>query len=576
MSKRLISGTDFIQMVLRASSALTSRVKEVNALNVFPVPDGDTGTNMNMTWNSGVEELKKRSSEHLGKCAEALAKGLMLGARGNSGVILSQLFRGFSKAVAELAEANAQQLAAALQQGVDTAYKAVMKPVEGTILTVARETAKHAVSSARWKPDLGEFFQEVVSKAREALSRTPDLLPVLKQVGVVDAGGRGLVILYEAFQETLTDAGEWTAPPMEAYVVADEAPASADAGGHAPAQAHLATEEIKFGYCTEFMVRLTPVPGAPGNRRPFREAEFRSRLSEFGDSLLVVADEEFVKVHVHAEEPGKVLSLGLEYGALDRIKIENMRLQHTHLLDEANREAAAAVRTAAQPDTAPQAARKRFGIVAVSVGSGLKDIFSSVGVDVVLSGGQTMNPSTEDIVQAARKTGAETVFVLPNNSNIIMAARQAAELLDDQRLVVVPTRTIPQGMAALVVFNPEESAEFNAEEMARAAAGVRSGQVTKAVRDTELDGLTVREGAYIGIADSKLVAAEDDLIVCCLKLVSRMLDDDREILTVLTGEDADPATTERLIAAITEEHPDVELELHDGGQPLYPYLFAAE
>ncbi|MCD1257891.1 DAK2 domain-containing protein [Paenibacillus athensensis] len=595
MSKRFISvnGTDFAAMVFAGADNLRDQADKVNGLNVFPVPDGDTGTNMNLTFASGVEELKKKPSAHLGKAADALSKGLLMGARGNSGVILSQLFRGFAKHVHDLEEANAQQFAQALQTGVETAYKAVVKPVEGTILTVSKEAAKHALQVKR-TADVLELMQEVLGKAKEALLRTPDQLPVLKQVGVVDAGGQGLVHVYEGFvaalrrggayaygAETAEDDGILDAPfelavPSAAMAAAPETLELAKAAHAAsrPAQAQLATEDIEFGYCTEFM--LTVVPGKTKGQT-FEESAFRARLGELGDSLLVVADEGLVKVHIHAEYPGEVMNEAMKFGDLSRIKIENMRDQHSHILEEhgaampARPQAAAA---SAKP--APRPAAKRYGMVAVAIGEGITDIMTSVGVDVVLSGGQTMNPSTEDIVKAVARIDAETIFVLPNNSNIILAAQQAAGLIENKQLIVIPTKSIPQGLAAIVAFQDKADAAVNESAMNAAIKRIKSGQVTFAVRDTSMDGIEIKMGHCIGIEDGTIVCSLPGLMDASKKLLQEMVEEGDELVTILTGVDAKPDETEELCAFIGEMYPGMDIELHPGGQPLYPYIFSVE
>lgn len=588
LSKRFISldGTDFFQMVLAGAGNLTANVNRVNALNVFPVPDGDTGTNMNLTMTSGVEELKKRQNPHLGKAAEALSKGLLMGARGNSGVILSQLFRGFAKSVQELESANAQQFAAALQNGVDTAYKAVVKPVEGTILTVSREAAKHAVAVNRRFPDVVELMGEVVQAGNAALARTPDQLPVLKQVGVVDAGGQGLMCIYEGFLAALRGETVAVLPPVQAApaAVPDKLPAAAASreGKHS-AQSMLSTEDIEFGYCTEFIVTLTPgkVPGYV-----FDEQAFRQELGKMGDSLLVVADDDLVKVHVHAEYPGNAMNYAMNFGDLSKIKIENMRDQHTHILmaDEyeyiAPESDIAALKpipvhgTIAGADGLGQSSK--YGFVSVSMGDGVTEIFSSLGVNAVLSGGQTMNPSTEDIVHAVEGVDAEIVYVLPNNSNIVMAAKQAADLVEGKTLVVIPTKSIPQGMAAMLAFDESADQDENTEAMLKAIAGVQSGQVTFAVRDTSIDGIEIKEGDFIGIHDSKIVTANRNVQETCRNLLDSMLESGGEVVTILTGEEANVADTESLKAYLKEQHADAEVEIHYGGQPLYAYLIAVE
>jgi DAK2 domain fusion protein YloV len=592
LSKRFssLNGHDFMELVFAGADSLRTHAENVNALNVFPVPDGDTGTNMNLTLTSGVEELRRRPSAHLGKAAEALSKGLLMGARGNSGVILSQLFRGFAKAVQELESANVQQFAAALQNGVDTAYKAVVKPVEGTILTVSREAAKHGVQFARRADDILELMEEVLRHGKETLARTPDMLPVLKQVGVVDAGGQGLMYIYEGFVAALRGDSAPLGIPHAAPAV--EAPAAGDVaarnlaaeahghGGHEPkrAQAKLSAEHIEYGYCTEFMLRVVP-----GKTRGFvfDESKFRQQLGEYGDSLLVVSDDELVKVHIHAELPGDVMNYAMKYGDLSRIKIENMRDQHAHIvMEEAAENAEEAAYGPSVGDGAVAAKtfapRKPFGFVAVAMGEGIADILASVGVDVILSGGQTMNPSTEDIVKAASGIEADTVFVLPNNSNIIMAAQQAAQLVEDKRLIVIPSKTIPQGLAAVLAFQETADAERNAEAMTAALGRVVSGQVTFAVRDTTIDGIEIKEGEYIGIREGAIVASEPKLLDAAKKLLDAMIDDNSEIVTILTGAEAKEEETKQLVAYIAERSPSVEVETHPGGQPLYAYIFSVE
>jgi DAK2 domain fusion protein YloV len=578
-----LNGNDFTELVLAGADSLRHHAENVNALNVFPVPDGDTGTNMNLTLSSGVEELNKRPSSHLGKAAEALSRGLLMGARGNSGVILSQLFRGFAKYVHDLEEANVHQFAAALQNGVDTAYKAVVKPVEGTILTVSREAAKHAVQASRRAGDVLELMEEVLRKGYETLAKTPEMLPVLKQVGVVDAGGQGLMYIYEGFVAALRGEKREIAVPTPAAAVSAAAPSPAfrtlaDEAHHPKrAQAMLSGEDIEHGYCTEFMLH---VQSGKTSGFVFEEGKFREQLGQFGDSLLVVSDDELVKVHIHAELPGDVMNLAMKYGELSRIKIENMRDQHAHIVMEEEaenaEEAAYGVRIPVVPALLKRLPRKPYGFVAVAMGQGITDILTSVGVDVVLSGGQTMNPSTEDIVKAASGIDADTVFVLPNNSNIIMAAQQAVELTQDKKLVVIPSKTIPQGLAAVLAFQETVDAERNEAAMKAALGRIVSGQVTFAVRDTKIDGIDIKEGEFIGIREGAIVASEKSLLEASKKLLNAMLDENSEIVTMLTGADAKEEETERLVAYVRETAPGVEVETHPGGQPLYAYIFSVE
>ncbi|SEB44574.1 DAK2 domain-containing protein [Paenibacillus sp. GP183] len=575
MSKRFIimNGNDFTHMILGGAENLRQNVDRVNGLNVFPVPDGDTGTNMNLTLTFGVEELKRKPSSHIGKAAETLSKGLLMGARGNSGVILSQLFRGFAKNVHDLEEVNAQQFAAALQQGVETAYKAVVKPVEGTILTVSKEAAKHAVQYRRGE-DILELMREVLRSAGEALARTPDQLPILKQVGVVDAGGQGLVCIYEGFITAMQGGAAGAGAPLSSAAAAVTAMNVTQAAhqmmSYRPAQSHMATEDIEFGYCTEFMLTVVPdkVKGLS-----FTEGQFRDELSKLGDSLLVVSDEELVKIHIHAEYPGEVMNLAMKYGDLSRIKIENMRDQHSNIVEGAENRYSSMHSTALAVN---QTEAKPYGFVAVAMGSGITEILTSVGVDIVLSGGQTMNPSTEDLVNAVNRIHAKTVYILPNNSNIILAAQQAKELVEGKQLIVIPTKSIPQGLSAILAFQEQAEPDENTKEMTAAIQRVKSGQVTYAVRDTNMDGMEIKQGHFIGIDNGKIVSSEPGLMAASKKLLEEMIEESSEIVTILSGEDAKEEDIDELEAFIREMYPEVEIELHPGGQPLYPYIFSVE
>ncbi|MDU4697582.1 MAG: DAK2 domain-containing protein [Paenibacillus sp.] len=589
MSKRSLTGTDFTAMVLAGAQRLTEHAEHVNSLNVFPVPDGDTGTNMNLTMTAGVTELKNHGTGGLGSRAATLSKGLLMGARGNSGVILSQLFRGFGRYAASLEEMNTAQFASALQSGVDTAYKAVVKPVEGTILTVAKEAAKHAVYYSRRTTDITELMTEVLAKAKEALANTPELLPVLKQVGVVDSGGQGLVYIYEGFLQCLTGGAS-----SEAAATLGQAPATiakpeihtqVAVPVHVPAsaQAKLETEDIEFLYDMEFFINRKIGEIKDAN---FDEDQFRKALSVNGDSIIVIADDEIIKVHVHSKTPGDVLNLALRYGEITQIHILNMREQHRDLLiagmdaapmPELFAEIPAEPARPVDPAGLPADELAPYGFIAVASGQGISEIFTSLGVDVVLSGGQTMNPSTEDFVKAIQSISAQHVFVLPNNSNIILAAQQARDLLEGERSVtVIPSKSIPQGIAAAFAFQEEESVEANEDNMQNAVHHVKTGQVTYAVRDTTFDDLEITAGHYIGIADSKIVATEEGLLETSRGLLAKMLTGGDEIVTVLAGEEADGEMTDALVAWIHEEYPDVEVEVHNGGQPIYYYLFSVE
>jgi DAK2 domain fusion protein YloV len=589
-------------MVLSGAECLQRNVERVNALNVFPVPDGDTGTNMNLTMVSGTRELQSKLPAEVGKVAEALSKGLLMGARGNSGVILSQLFRGFAKSLTGLGQADTVQFAAALQSGVDMAYKAVVRPVEGTILTVAKESAKHAVSYARRTSDIVELVREVHTKANEALQRTPDLLPVLKQVGVVDSGGQGLVLIYEGFVRALTEQSSGTNDRPTEAALPEQVPVQArpqqpvrPLGG---AQSRLSTEAIEFLYDMEFFIN-TKSAGRPARR--FDEAYFKRMLARDGDSILVIEDNDIIKVHVHSRKPGDVLNYALPYGELSEIHILNMRDQHRDLLQEgglagisgdteaysasapgmdeaAHRLAVPEVLTGTPADSMPVGQAHEwapFGIIAVAMGEGIGSIFLDNNVDIVLSGGQTMNPSTEDFIKAIESLPAEQIYLLPNNGNIILAAQQAAEL-SGRNVTVIPTKTILQGLAAVLAFRDEQSAEANGEAMGEAALQVRSGQVTHAVRNTTIDGIDIREGDYLGIMEKSIVTASANVQQTCRELLAHMMQEGGELVTVLTGEQADEAETAALSEWVKETYPGAELEVHAGGQPMYPYLFAVE
>ncbi|WP_066365063.1 DAK2 domain-containing protein [Neobacillus fumarioli] len=560
MSITSLDGKRFAEMIIQAANHLAVNAKMVDALNVFPVPDGDTGTNMNLSMTSGAKEVKQHVQEHIGKVGAHFSKGLLMGARGNSGVILSQLFRGFSKSIESKDKINAKDFAQAFEAGVETAYKAVMKPVEGTILTVAKDAAKKGTQAAQYSNDLIVIMEEILKEAKASLRRTPDLLPVLKEVGVVDSGGQGLVLVYEGFLaqlrgEKLSDSPELL-PSMEELVNAQH---------RKSAQSHMNTEDIEYGYCTEFMVKFTP---DKRSTLPFNEETFRSGLSKFGDSLLVVADDELVKVHIHSEQPGEVLTFGQQYGDLINMKIENMREQHTGIVG--------------QSQTPLVAERKRrieeeceYGIVAVSMGAGITELFKSMGANSVIEGGQTMNPSTEDIVKAVQEVNAKKVFILANNKNIIMAARQAAEV-EEGEIHVIPSKTVPQGLSALMAFNPSRDVETNETAMNRALAHVKTGEVTFAVRDTQMDGLDIEKDDFLGIFDGKIIVKNKDKRKAAEDLLTQMMDDESEILTIIYGDDIAEEEVAKLRQFVTVHFPDVEIEVHNGKQPLYSYIFSIE
>ena len=546
----------FQEMVQAGATRLNKQAEYVNSLNVFPVPDGDTGTNMGMTIENGAKEVSDRSASTVGEVAGIFAKGLLMGARGNSGVITSQLFRGFSQSVKDKEELDGAALAAAFQSGVEVAYKAVMKPVEGTILTVSRGAAIGAKKKAESTNDAVEVMRAALEGAKTALAKTPDMLPVLKEVGVVDSGGQGLVFIYEGFLSALT--GEFIASE-EFQATPATMSEMINAEHHKSVAGHVATEDIKFGYCTEIMVALKQ---GPTYVKDFDYDEFRNYLNNLGDSLLVVNDDEIVKVHVHTEDPGLVMQEGLKYGSLVKVKVDNMRNQHEAQVEKEERQA-------------KPVEEKEYAIIAVVAGDGLADIFKAQGVDYIISGGQTMNPSTEDFVKAVEELNARNIIILPNNKNILMAAQSAAEVID-QPAAVVETKTIPQGLTSLLAFDESKSIEENYERMSASLGDVVSGSVTTAVRDTTIDGLEIHENDNLGMVDGKIVVSNPDMMETLEETFAHMLDEDSEIVTIYVGEDGSEELANELAQALAEKYEDVEVEIHQGGQPVYPYLFSVE
>ncbi|WP_186577510.1 DAK2 domain-containing protein [Aquibacillus kalidii] len=553
MTLRTLDGTTFAQMVLLGANHLTNNAKMIDALNVFPVPDGDTGTNMNLSMTSGASEVKNTDPSRVTNVAQALAKGLLMGARGNSGVILSQLFRGFARGVEGKDTLTTKDFANGLDVGVKTAYKAVIKPVEGTILTVAKDTANKAVELAETNEDLETFLEDVLKAAKLSLKNTPELLPVLKEVGVVDSGGQGLVTIYEGFLASLK--GEELPSSDQSVDISD----MVNAEHHKLAQDFMNTEDIEFGYCTEFMVKFEEDKIVDN---PFDEDTFRNELSEYGDSLLVVSDDEIVKVHIHAEYPGDVLNLGQRFGSFVSLKVENMRQQHTSIVGDK------------KVNKKPKALSE-YGIVSVAMGEGLKELLESLGATVVIQGGQTMNPSTQDITNAIKEANAKNIIILPNNKNIIMAADQAAELAE-ANTVVVPTKTIPQGMSALLAFHPEVDLEENKQNMLGASKEVKTGQVTYAVRDTQIDGMTIENGNFMGLAEGQIKATDKDRFETIKLLLAELIDEDDEIITILQGEDASDEDVNALVEYLEENYEDLEIEKHKGNQPIYSFIFSVE
>ena len=549
-------------MIAVSSNRLNNNAEFINSLNVFPVPDGDTGTNMSLSFASGAKYVSESTSSSVGELSQALAKGLLMGARGNSGVILSQVFRGFSKNAAAKAELTPADLAEAIVAGVQTAYKAVMKPQEGTILTVARKAAEAATKTAKTSDDCVEVMKAAYEAAEAALKTTPDLLPVLKEVGVVDSGGQGLTFVYQGFFDALSgnvrDEQEYHPTPadMDDMVSAEH---------HKSVQSQLNTEDIQYGYCTEIMVKLGA--GRLVDEK-FDYDTFRGYLSEIGNSLLVIADDEVVKVHVHTEQPGKVLSYGQKFGSLIKVKVDNMRLQHETILEqdkEAEEEQQAEINQIAGD----------YGIIAVASGDGLAQLFHSVGVTQIIQGGQTMNPSTKDIVDAINATGKDKVIVLPNNKNIFLAAEQAADVAD-ANVKVVHTRSITQGLSAMINFNKEADIDENVAAMEEALDDVISGQVTVAVRDTTIDGQEIKKDNYMGIVDGSIKVTDPDRKKATLEMVKAMLDDDSEVITIIYGADADQAEAQAIADEIQSWDEDYEIEIHEGDQPVYPYLISVE
>ena len=552
-----ISAGQFQEMVQAGAARLQVNAEFVNSLNVFPVPDGDTETNMNLSMTSGAKAVADATSEKVGDLATTLSKGLLMGARGNSGVILSQLFRGFAKAIPTVETLTAPELAQAFTHGVETAYKAVMKPVEGTILTVARIAAEYGEKKAQTSDDCVEVMKAVVHGAKRALAKTPDLLPVLKEVGVVDSGGQGLLFIYEGFLNALT--GEY-----QANEVYEPTPAAMDemvnAEHHRSVQGQMATEDIKFGYCTEIMVKIGEGPTVDST---FDYETFRNYLNELGDSLLVVNDDEIIKVHVHTEHPGEVMNYGQKFGSLIKIKVDNMRVQHETILEHD------------QPSAAVKRPRTPYAIIAIAAGDGLNKLFTSLGASYVISGGQTMNPSTEDIVTAINEVNADQVIVLPNNKNIFMAAQQAAEV-SDIPVAVVETRTISQGMTAMLAFNEQATLAENQQAMTEILSSVVSGSVTHAIRNTAIDGIEITEGDFLGMVDGKIVVSVPDCFSASMDTLQKMISDETEIVTIIIGEEGKAKEAAKIEAALTEIYPEIEVEIHQGDQPVYPYLFSAE
>ena len=537
-----IDGKKFRDMFVSGANNLQNNKDLVDKLNVFPVPDGDTGTNMSLTISYAIKELSKVENDDITNVGKALSKGSLMGARGNSGVILSQIIRGIAKSVEGKENLNVVDLANAFKNGSDTAYKAVIKPIEGTILTVVRESGEYAVSIAQEDMDMIEFLELVVAKANESLNKTPELLKALKEAGVVDSGGKGLVLIYEGMLSSLKGNN----------IELVEGGISSDT--NVSVEQNISTEDIKYQYCTEFILETNKVD----------DLTVRERFMKYGDSLAVVGDEGVIKVHVHTNDPGLAIQEALSYGQLLTIKVENMKLQHENKV----------LKEAAQTEEV-HVEEKEYGFIATSMGDGLAQIFRDFGVDHIIEGGQTMNPSTEDFMKAIEKLNAKNIIILPNNSNIIMAANQAKEL-SDKNIVVIPTKNVPQAFAALVTFDGDADIAENEANMMEALSTVKSGQVTYAVRDTVINDVEVKEGNIIGIAEGKLLSAGDKVDEITTDLIEKLVDEDSAIITLFYGEDTSKEEAEALRDALEEKFEDIDVELHYGGQPLYYYLISVE
>ena len=557
MSANKIDAALLARMFLAGAKNLELKKEWINELNVFPVPDGDTGTNMTMTIMSAVKEVQELDKITVKDLAKAIASGALRGARGNSGVILSQLLRGFTKAIRDEEEIDAKLLAAAAQKAVETAYKAVMKPKEGTILTVAKGVAEKAAQLSEEDMELSEFLGQVLEHARQVLEQTPEMLPVLKEAGVVDSGGQGLVTVLEG----ACDAFLGKEIPLDFSVPSTEKK-PAEISGSVP----LAEADIKYGYCTEFIILLT---------RALTDAEeqgFKEYLMSIGDSVVLVADEEIVKVHVHTNDPGLAIQKALTFGALTRMKIDNMREEHH---ERVIKNAEKLAKEQEQPREA-ETPLKEVGFISVSVGDGFNEIFKGLDVDYLIEGGQTMNPSTEDMLNAIRQVPAKTIFIYPNNKNIILAANQAAGLTKDKKILVIPTKTIPQGITAIINYAPEKSAEENAEIMGEMIRTVRTGQVTYAVRDTHIDDKEIRQGDIMAVGDSGILAVGQDILTVSMETVDAMMKDEAELISIYYGEGFSGEEAEKLGAMVSEKYPDCDVEVNEGGQPVYYCIISVE
>lgn len=564
MDMHTIDAKAFQKLFLAGANRINEQKEYINELNVFPVPDGDTGTNMSLTILSAAKEVEKISNPTIASLCKAISGGSLRGARGNSGVILSQLFRGFTKSVSKADGLSKKEIAAGFNRAVETAYKAVMKPKEGTILTVARGMAERAAELAETDLELIPYCEEIVSFGYEVLSKTPEMLPVLKEAGVVDSGGQGLMEVLQGVLDALT--GKVT------EIVIPEGPAVSVPVTPAKSGDYVPPADIKFGYCTEFIIMLNKPLSSE------EEKELKEYFLGMGDSLVLVADEDICKVHVHTNHPGQAFEKALTYGPLSNMKVDNMRLEHEEKLIKDAEKVAARQREeeALAEEEAKKEPPKKIGFIAVSIGDGLSEIFKDLGVDYLIEGGQTMNPSTEDMLEAIDHVNAENIFILPNNKNIVLAAEQAAKLTAEKNIIVLPTKTIPQGIAAMVGYMPEVDVEENKDGMTECYQNIMSGQVTYAVRDTTINGKTIRNGDIMGIDDEGIRAVGTDVAQTTLDLLSQMVDADSELISLYYGENVTGEQAEELAAKVEEMFPDVEIETNFGGQPIYYYMVSVE
>lgn len=546
-------------MIISGANNLYNNYPEVDALNVFPVPDGDTGTNMNLTISSGAKEIATRNDASVYDVAKAFSRGLLMGARGNSGVILSQIFRGFAQGLKGKIEATTQDISDALLMGKEVAYKAVMRPVEGTILTVIRESSQALADSVYPDMPLDEALDILLKEARESLKRTPNLLPVLKEAGVVDSGGAGLCKIIEGFDLALhNQIVEKNMPDVVSDSVVEPIIGNVQAS----------LEHKEFGYCTEFILKLPEDP-IKAKKKNFVPSRFSGVLNSHGNSIVMVHDDDLIKVHIHTLNPGNILTYAQQFGEFVKIKVENMSEQHTHLIEEDSK---------AKEDEIKKQPKKPFGLISVGAGKGIVDLFKDLNCDYIVSGGQTMNPSTEDFIKAIKSINAEQIFILPNNSNIIMAATQACDVMNEEvKCTVIPTKTIPQGLVSAMMYNPESDYDTNYNDMMESLSSVKSGQVTFAVKDTSFEGMEIHKDDFIGICDKKILATEKDKIKCALKLINTMIDEDSSIITIITGEDVTEAERDALKELVQAKVGDmVDVDVKVGLQPVYSFIIGIE